>query len=314
MMRFLGRRTSFRIIGATLVLVAAGATAWSSLVAFGQTTGPGDDPSAAPVPIIEVFDSAQSITSRVLFNSPTDVELLSAGVNQVPAPARIGGPPLIKVELFDINGALLETFNEWHPLLVEHQGTDGSLETVIEDSGEGRFIFPFAPDIWHVMITDIELGQQLIEIDARQIVLDYCAANASDPECGSVPPDDAVTTVEIDIKPGSDLNSINCSGDRVVAIAILTTDDFDATQVDHTTVTFAGASETHVDKKSGDPRRHQEDADGDGDVDLVLHFRLSDTDLTCDSTGGILTGETFDDQAIIGADVVRMIDRGRGPP
>ena len=197
---------------------------------------------------------------------------------------------------------------------MSHESEDGGHELIVEDSGEGRFIFPFAPDIWHVMITDIELGQQLIEIDARQIVLDYCAANASDPECGSVPPDDAVTTVEIDIKPGSDSNPINCSSRGVVAVAILTTEDFDATLVDHATVTFKGASEAHVDKKNGEPRRHQEDADGDGDVDLVLHFRLSDTDLTCESTGGILTGETFDDRAIIGADVVRMIDRGQGRP
>jgi len=39
------------------------------------------------------------------------------------------------------------------------------------------------------------------------------------------------------------------------------------------------ASETHVDKKTGESRRHEEDVDGDGDTDLVFHFRLSDTDL-----------------------------------
>ena len=116
MIRFLGRQVSGRIIGAALVLVAAVTTALTGLVAFGQTPGPGDDPSTAPIPVIEVFDSAQSITSRVIFNSATDVELLSSGVNHVPAPARIGGPPLIKVEVFDVNGALLEEFNEWHPL------------------------------------------------------------------------------------------------------------------------------------------------------------------------------------------------------
>ena len=116
-------------------------------------------------------------------------------------------------------------------------------------------------------------------------------------------------SVPIDIKPGSDPNSINCNNDGgVIAVAILTTEDFDATTVDHTTVTFEGASEMHVDQQSGEPRRHEEDVDYDGDMDLVLHFRLGDTSLTCASTEGTLTGETFDGKAIQGTDAVRMID------
>lgn len=113
----------------------------------------------------------------------------------------------------------------------------------------------------------------------------------------------------IDIKPGSDPNSINCDNEKgVIAVAILTTDDFDATTVDHTTVTFEGASETHVDKKTGEPRLHEEDVDDDGDIDLVFHFRRDETLLACDSTEGVLTGETFDGQSITGSDSVRMID------
>lgn len=114
--------------------------------------------------------------------------------------------------------------------------------------------------------------------------------------------------VSIDIKPGGDLNSINCNNDNgVITVTILTTDNFDATTVDHSTVTFEGASETHVDRRSGEPRRHEEDVDGDGDIDLVFHFRLGDTDLTCDSTEGTLTGETFDGQSVEGNDSVNMI-------
>ena len=123
----------------------------------------------------------------------------------------------------------------------------------------------------------------------------------------------AVVEVTIDIKPGSDPNSINCNNEKEsIAVAILTTDDFDATTVDHTTVAFEGASETHVDKKTGVARRHEEDVDGDGDTDLVFHFRLGETDLTCDSVEGTLEGETFDGQAIRGTDAVRMIDEGGG--
>jgi len=119
---------------------------------------------------------------------------------------------------------------------------------------------------------------------------------------------EAVLVVEIDIKPGGDPNSINCENEKgVITVAILTTDEFDATTVDHTTVRFAGATETHVDKKTGKPRRHEEDVDGDGDTDLVFHFRFGDTDLTCVSTEGTLTGATYDGAQIEGSDAVRMV-------
>ena len=45
---------------------------------------------------------------------------------------------------------------------------------------------------------------------------------------------------------------INCNDEgEVITVAILTTEDFDATTIDHTTVTFEGAGEIHLDKKTG---------------------------------------------------------------
>ena len=116
--------------------------------------------------------------------------------------------------------------------------------------------------------------------------------------------------VSIDIKPGGNPNSINCSNvNGVITVAILTTDTFDATTVDHTTVSFEGAGETHVNKKTGEPIRHVEDVDLDGDMDLVFHFRLGDTALICESTEGTLIGETYDGIPIEGSDSIRMIDQ-----
>jgi hypothetical protein len=121
----------------------------------------------------------------------------------------------------------------------------------------------------------------------------------------------SVISVVIDIKPGSDPNSIACrNGGVVIAVAILTTEDFDATNIDHTTVTFQGAREIHADRRSGEPRRHEADVDGDGDVDLVFHFSLIETDLTCDSTEATLTGETVNGLVIEGTDEIRMVDGG----
>jgi hypothetical protein len=114
--------------------------------------------------------------------------------------------------------------------------------------------------------------------------------------------------VLIDIKPGSDPNSINCNNaDEVITVAILTTDDFDALTVDPNTVLFEEANETHVNKKTFEPRVHEEDVDGDGDTDRVFHFRQGETGLTCTSTEGTLTGQTFGGQSIEGTDSIRMV-------
>ncbi|HEY4510119.1 MAG TPA: hypothetical protein VJC15_03985 [Candidatus Paceibacterota bacterium] len=50
--------------------------------------------------------------------------------------------------------------------------------------------------------------------------------------------------------------------------------------------------------------RHEEDVDGDNDIDLMFHFRLDDTTLTCDSTEATLTGRTFLGDLFIGTDSI----------
>jgi hypothetical protein len=118
----------------------------------------------------------------------------------------------------------------------------------------------------------------------------------------------------IDIKPGSFPNSINCNNENeVVTVAILTTPVFDATTVDHTTVVFGPnrATETHV--KDGVPTRHEEDVDGDGDTDLVLHFKLSETGIQCGDTLARLRAMTFDGQEIVGKNSIRTVGDNANP-
>jgi len=105
---------------------------------------------------------------------------------------------------------------------------------------------------------------------------------------------------EIDIKPGSDPNSINLKSKGVVPVAVLTTSCLDATTVDPDTVLFAGASPV---------RWTIEDVDGDGDMDLLFHFKTQELDLDENSTEATLTGSTYDGDPIQGTDTVNIVPK-----
>ena len=50
---------------------------------------------------------------------------------------------------------------------------------------------------------------------------------------------------------------------------------------------------------------HVEDVNGDFFDDMVFHFKVSDTGITCGDTDATLTGETFDATPIEGTDSVK---------
>jgi alkaline phosphatase len=109
----------------------------------------------------------------------------------------------------------------------------------------------------------------------------------------------------IDIKPYSYSNTINRLFEWVVPVAILTTDNFDATTVDPATVVFAGAEPICNIMK---------DVNYDGDLDMLLYFNTHDLELTCESTEAYLTGETTDGIPIIAKDKVNIIPKGKWGP
>jgi probable HAF family extracellular repeat protein len=113
------------------------------------------------------------------------------------------------------------------------------------------------------------------------------------------------TAVEIDIKPGSDPNPINPFSRGVIPVAILTTEDFDALTVDEDSVRFGPAEAEKRHKQA-----HVEDVDGDGDLDLLLHFSTQETGIALGDTEACLTGQTYDGVPIMGCDSVRTVPPG----
>jgi hypothetical protein len=104
--------------------------------------------------------------------------------------------------------------------------------------------------------------------------------------------------VQIDIKPGSDQNNINFKSKGIVPVAILTTDDFDAAMVDPATAEFAGAAPEHW---------NLEDVDGDGDDDVIFHFRTQELELDQNSTEATLTALLLTGEEVSGTDQVRIV-------
>ncbi len=109
--------------------------------------------------------------------------------------------------------------------------------------------------------------------------------------------------VAIDIKP----DSINPRSEGKILVAILTTDAFDATTVDPSTVRF-GATGT----EAPPVRAGLEDFDGDGGLDLVLQFNTQDTAIACGDTSVFLTGKIFSGQTIEGSAFTRTVGCEQG--
>ena len=138
----------------------------------------------------------------------------------------------------------------------------------------------------------------------------------------------AVLTVQIDIKPGSCPNPLNTKSKGVLSVAILGTEDFDVTGIDHATIQL---SRDEIHEGISPIRWSYEDvaAPFDGDFsdchalgpdeleDLTLKF---DTQEIVSALGLVddgekivltLTGNLFDGTPIEGQDYVRILKKGK---
>jgi len=118
-----------------------------------------------------------------------------------------------------------------------------------------------------------------------------------------------LSPTEIDIKPGSDPNSINPRSMGVVPVAILGSDNFDVTEVDATNLEFGpnSASPVHDFTDPDTFADHLEDVNEDGFTDLVSHYNQKETGLSCGDTEATLTGTLLDGTPFDGTDSVRIV-------
>jgi hypothetical protein len=115
--------------------------------------------------------------------------------------------------------------------------------------------------------------------------------------------------VPVDIKPGSATNPINLRSRGVIPVAILSTDSFDATTVDPASVCFGGAEDASQRDctEAAHGRGHLGDVNGDGRLDLLLHFETQQTGIDPGDTQACLTGTTATTSNVEGCDAITTL-------
>jgi hypothetical protein len=117
------------------------------------------------------------------------------------------------------------------------------------------------------------------------------------------------TPVTIDIRPGGFPNRINLSSMGLLAVAVLSTPDFDASQFIPEMAHLSDAASAMANGCAGAMalRWVLDDVNRDGLVDLVFFFNIQDLNLTPSSTAATLMAHgTYDSSTlhIIGTDSV----------
>lgn len=115
--------------------------------------------------------------------------------------------------------------------------------------------------------------------------------------------------VQIDVRPGSGQNPVNPGSGGNLPVAVLTTDDFDAATIDLDQPVMLG--DPDLAGTAPPTNGSLQDVDDDGDLDLLLHFRIRELvdagaiDNGTESLG--LTASTLDGTGVGGLDVVTIV-------
>ena len=120
-----------------------------------------------------------------------------------------------------------------------------------------------------------------------------------------------VRNIDIDIKPGSDPNSINLCGAGVIPVAIFGSDDFLVSDIVISTLrlgdgTPGSGSEVKMVGKSGKELCSTEDVDFDGYDDLVCKFVTVDLNLAGGAIDATVLGSTTSED-FVGTDSVNIV-------
>ncbi len=123
------------------------------------------------------------------------------------------------------------------------------------------------------------------------------AARAEEMSCNPLP-------VVIDVKPGDSLNRINLTSRGLLPVAVLSTQDFDASSFVPEMAHLSDATAPMDCSGTEAVRWSYADVNGDGLVDLVFFFPVQKLTLTASTTEVMLMAHSQDGMHIMGTDAV----------
>lgn len=159
-------------------------------------------------------------------------------------------------------------------------------------------VFPPAIVAFNGLVDEMSLYERALEASEILAIVEAGAAGKCKPK--------EVLNVQIDIKPGSDENSINPKSSGVIPVAILSTSEFDATTIIPATVSLSGAK-VKTTNKGSKYLCHEDDINGDGLLDMVCQVEMSNFTIGNDSTVAVLEAETIDGTQIYGEDSINIV-------
>ena len=228
----------------------SGTWSWS----LGTSDGPDDSQTVTITAIDSDGDSTSVTFDLIVANVPPSIDAVTDD-----GPRNVGSPITISVAASDPAGAndpLTYEFDFDNDLVYEVTNATGVAQHAYASAGAKHV---------NLRVTDGDGG----EATATHVVQVIQGG---------------VQNVEIDVSAGS----INLGSNGAIAVRLITTPQFDAAQVDLTSVLFAGAAAF---------QSAFDDLDGDGDLDAIFHFRRQDTNLL-DAYAALLADA---DQTIDGA-------------
>lgn len=107
-----------------------------------------------------------------------------------------------------------------------------------------------------------------------------------------------VFNVQIDVLPGDAANKVYPNKTGKLPVAVLSSAEFDGTQVDPATLKLGPAEASIAEAVS------IEDADGANGNDTLARFNVEETGILCNDTEVVLSGETYAGEPIAGFDTI----------
>lgn len=142
-----------------------------------------EHPSAYPLPDVNEPDPDRALALSVTFSQSTGMTVDKLSVSNRRAHTALGGPPELQLELLNSRGKVFSAQYVRNPLY-ERSWDDSGVEGASEaDDATDVFFVAISERLAGIRIRNIETGEVLAEVDASEVISEYCDGATASPIC-----------------------------------------------------------------------------------------------------------------------------------